>query len=569
MVSVSSNPTFLERLRGLSQFEDSDNLKLLLERHGESLELVQAVIDEKLVPKEAACRSWGDAQGVAYVDPFASVVTEEAVGMIPHDLAQKALALGLYVIDGMLTVAMAEPANDRLVERLSNAIQAPISPVFALPKEIRDAICVNYSSDKSIEESVAMLGRLSVFDRSDRSIEYIPPAAEHAAVAPLLDDIIHFSFRERATDIHIEALETHSRIRFRVDGNLREILTYPRKLHRALVTRLKVLADLNVAEARFPQDGRFSMPLGSQTAHFRLSLIPSSHGEKAVIRVMAMSGRKSTVTLESMLMSRTVLHPLRRLLSNPSGLIFVTGPTGSGKTTTLYAALQELNQGNLNISTIEDPVEIHVAGITQSQTNDHIDLKFQTLLRSLLRQDPDVILIGEIRDPETAKIAAEAALTGHAVLSTLHTNNAAQAVVRLMDIGVPPYLVAPSISGVLAQRLAARICESCREAYYPPKATMLKYFEEEGLEEVPFYRGRGCPACRGTGFKGRIAFHEIIVVTEEIRSLIAAGKGSQEITAAARKVGHRSLRYDGLKKVLLGLTTIEEIEQNCPLEWAS
>jgi type IV pilus assembly protein PilB len=329
------------------------------------------------------------------------------------------------------------------------------------------------------------------------------------------------------------------------------------------------LADLNVSEARFPQDGRFRIPFGSQVGHFRLSLIPSSHGEKAVVRIMAMSGRKSNVTLQGMLMSRTILHPLRRLLSNPSGLIFVTGPTGSGKTTTLYAALNELDQASLNIATIEDPVEIQLPGITQSQTNAHIDLKFSLILRALLRQDPDVILIGEIRDLETAKIAAEAALTGHAVLSTLHTNNAAQAIVRLMDIGVEPYMVAPSISGVLAQRLAARICENCREAYYPPKATLLKYFEEEGLTEVPFFRGRGCPACRRTGFKGRIAFHELILVTEEIRGLISEGKGSLEITAAARKVGHRSLRYDGLKKVLLGLTTIEEIEQNTPLEWAT
>jgi type IV pilus assembly protein PilB len=311
------------------------------------------------------------------------------------------------------------------------------------------------------------------------------------------------------------------------------------------------------------------VPFGSQTGHFRLSLIPSAHGEKAVVRVMALSGRKSNLTLESMLMSRTVLHPLRRLLANPNGLIFVTGPTGSGKTTTLYAALQELNQAGLNITTIEDPIEIQLPGVTQSQTNAHIDLKFPIILRALLRQDPDVILIGEIRDLETARIAAEAALTGHAVLSTLHTNNAAQAIVRLMDIGVEPYMVAPSISGVLAQRLAARICENCREAYYPPRTTLLKYFQEEGLEEVPFFRGRGCPACRGTGFKGRIAFHELILVTDEIRSLISGGKGAEEIAAAARKVGHRSLRYDGLKKVLLGLTTIEEIEQNTPLEWAT
>ena len=569
MVSASNKPAFLERIRVLPQMEEGDALNLLLSRHGETLDLVQALIAEKLLSKEDACRFWGDARGFAYVDPFASVVTEEAVARIPLDLARKAQALGLYIIDGVITVAMSDPGNERLVQRLSNAIKLPVSPVFALPLEIRDAISVNYSTEKSVEESVALLGRSTLFDRSDHSIEYIPPTAEHSAVAPLLDDIIHFAIRERATDIHIEALEIHSRVRFRVDGNLREVLTYPRKLHRALVTRLKVLADLNVSEARFPQDGRFRIPFGSQVGHFRLSLIPSSHGEKAVVRIMAMSGRKSNVTLEGMLMSRTILHPLRRLLSNPSGLIFVTGPTGSGKTTTLYAALNELDQASLNIATIEDPVEIQLPGITQSQTNAHIDLKFSLILRALLRQDPDVILIGEIRDLETATIAAEAALTGHAVLSTLHTNNAAQAIVRLMDIGVEPYMVAPSISGVLAQRLAARICENCREAYYPPKATLLKYFEEEGLTEVPFFRGRGCPACRRTGFKGRIAFHELILVTEEIRGLISEGKGSLEITAAARKVGHRSLRYDGLKKVLLGLTTIEEIEQNTPLEWAT
>jgi len=259
---------------------------------------------------------------------------------------------------------------------------------------------------------------------------------------------------------------------------------------------------------------------------------------------------------------------LKRLVQNPSGIIFVTGPTGSGKTTTLYAALNEINDTSVNISTIEDPVEIQLPGVTQSQVNAHIDLKFSTLLRSLLRQDPDVILIGEIRDLETAKIATEAALTGHLVFATLHTNTAAQAIIRLMEIGVESYMVAPSVTGVLAQRLAARICERCKEAYYPSREVLLKYFEEEGLTEVPFYRGRGCTHCRGTGYKGRIAFHELVLITEEIRQLISEGRSAQEITRAAARVGYRPLRYDGLRKVLLGLTTIDEIEQNTSLEWA-
>jgi type IV pilus assembly protein PilB len=260
---------------------------------------------------------------------------------------------------------------------------------------------------------------------------------------------------------------------------------------------------------------------------------------------------------------------VQRLFRNPNGIIFVTGPTGSGKTTTLYAALAEVNDPTINISTIEDPVEIQLAGVTQSQVNSHIDLKFGTLLRSLLRQDPDVILVGEIRDLETAKIATEAALTGHLVLATLHTNTAAQAITRLVEIGVEPYMVAPSVIGVLAQRLAARICDKCKEAYYPSRDVLLKYFEEEGLTDVPFYRGRGCPHCRGTGYRGRIAFHELVLITEEIRQLISDGRSAQEITRAAAKVGFRPLRYDGLKKVLLGLTTIDEIEATTSFEWAS
>jgi type IV pilus assembly protein PilB len=297
-------------------------------------------------------------------------------------------------------------------------------------------------------------------------------------------------------------------------------------------------------------------------------VIPLIYGEKAVVRILSSATRHSMVTLDRMLMSQRVLHPFRRLIKSPNGIIFVTGPTGSGKTTTLYAAIDEINTPRINISTIEDPVEIPVLGVMQSQINAPIDLNFATMLRALLRQDPDVIMVGEIRDTETAKIATEAALTGHLVFATLHTNTAPQAIVRLMEIGVEPYMVAPSILGVLSQRLAARICDKCKEAYYPPREVLLKYFLEDGLSDVPFYRGRGCPHCRHTGFRGRVAFHELVVVTEEIRQLISDRRSVQEITRAAAKVGYRPLRYDGLNKVLLGLTTIEEIEENCSFESA-
>ncbi|MBX3749788.1 MAG: type II/IV secretion system protein [Opitutaceae bacterium] len=568
MPSSPANKAFLQALRALPYFDFEREAAALASRHGHgTLDFLEALITEKLLPKDEACRLWATAIGHAYVDVLASVITEEAVEKIPQAIAQKVKAIGLYLIDGTLTVAMARPDDEEMVRRLRQIVQVPVSPVFGLPCEIENAIAIQYSTEQTLAE---ILGEA---ERSGPSLGGSPEGmdafAESESLVRVLDTLIHFALRERATDIHVEPAETQSRVRFRVDGNLREVLTFSRKLHRALISRLKIISDLNIAEHRFPQDGRFSLAIGTSKAHFRLSCIPSIHGEKAVIRILASSDKRSMLTLDGMLISQSILQPFRRLVQNPNGILFVTGPTGSGKTTTLYAALHELNDPKLNITTIEDPVEIQLGGVTQSQINPHIDLKFPTMLRALLRQDPDVILIGEIRDLETAKVATEAALTGHLVLATLHTNTAPQAIVRLVEIGVAPYMVAPSVIGVLAQRLAARICEKCKEAYTPSRDVLLRYFQEEGLTDVPFYRGRGCPHCRGTGYHGRVAFHELVLVTDEMRQLISEGRSAQEITRAAARVGYRPLRYDGLKKVLLGLTTIEEIEQNTSFEWAS
>jgi len=560
---------FVEQIRELPNFDFGSELDALVKQHTGTIGLVQAIVDAKYTSKDDACRLWADSLNVAYVDPFASVTTDEAVQKLPLEIAKKVRAIGLYVINGVLTTAMATPNDADLVKRLGQIAQIPISPVFALPRDVEDAILIQYSSEKNLEESLSELERSNIFDQPDLAADKLAALADSESLVKILDEVIYYALRERATDIHIEPQEAQSRIRFRIDGNLREILTFSRKLHRAIISRLKILAQLNIAESRFPQDGRFSLPVGSATANFRLSAVPTQYGEKIVLRILAMSGKKTMLTLDKMMVSQTILQPFKRLIQNPNGIIFVTGPTGSGKTTTLYSALHEINKPDINISTIEDPVEIQLAGVTQSQVNSHIDLKFSTILRSLLRQDPDVILIGEIRDLETAKIATEAALTGHIVFATLHTNTAAQAIIRLLEIGVEPYMVAPSVIGVLAQRLAARICENCKEPYQPSRDTLRKYFQDEGLTDVPFFRGRGCSACRGTGYKGRIAFHEMVLVTEEIRTLISEGKSVQEITRAATKVGFKPLRYDGLKKVLLGLTTIEEIEANTSFEWAS
>ncbi|HTY70420.1 MAG TPA: GspE/PulE family protein [Alphaproteobacteria bacterium] len=566
----TKNSRFLEFLRQTPEFTDEIRLKELVEKHGpDTAALLQAVIDARLLSRDEACRQWANALGFAYVDPFASVITEDAVEKIPLEIAKKVHAIGLYTIEGILTVAMAAPEDAAMVRRLGQIAQLSVSPVFAPARDIEDAIAIHYSSDRDIELSLSALERSDLFTRSEYTREQLAALAESTSLVQVLDAIIFYAIRERATDIHIEPQEMQSRIRFRIDGMLRETLSFSRKLHLALICRIKVLCNLDISESRIPQDGRFSQQVGGGTTHFRISIIPSAHGEKVVMRLLAGTARKTMLTLDKMLMSQSVLLPFRRLIQNPNGIIFVTGPTGCGKTTTLYAALHEINKPDINISTIEDPVEIEMAGVTQTQINPQIDLRFSTILRSLLRQDPDVILIGEIRDLETARIATEAALTGHLVFASLHTNTAAQAIVRLMEIGVAAYMVAPSVIGVLAQRLAARICEHCKEAYYPSPDVLKRYFLDDGLTEVPFYRGRGCPKCRGTGYKGRIAFHELVLITEEIRTLISEGRSAQEITRAAAKIGYRPLRYDGLKKVLLGLTTIDEIEQNTSFEWAS
>lgn len=566
---AAPNSRFLELIStGVPPLVPADVVAALGADHGPgTLAMLQALVTNKHLPKDQACTLWGNSIGIAYVDPLVSLISDEALATIPHEIAAKTRAIPIYLIDGVVTVAMAEPENPELVRRIGHIVQGPISPVFALPCEIADAIAVHYSTEKGIGDCLNEFAKSHSLSAAALSPEALQSLGESTGVIQIVDAVIHFALRERATDIHIEPQEEHTRIRFRVDGFLREVLTFAKVLHNAIVTRIKILADLDISESRLPQDGRIVLPLGTNKANFRISTIPSQYGEKVVVRVLNITGKKEVLTLDKVMMSQTILRPFRRLIQSPNGIVFVTGPTGSGKTTTLYAVLHELNSVGLNISTIEDPIEIQMAGVNQTQVKSDIGLDFASMLRALLRQDPDVMLVGEIRDAETAKIATEAALTGHLVLATLHTNSAPQAVLRLMEMGVAPYMVAPSVIGVLAQRLAARICEKCKEAYFPPREVLRKYFQDDGLADVPFYRGKGCPYCRGTGYRGRVAFHELVLVTEEIRAHISSGRSVSDIVAAARKVGYQTLRYDGLKKVLLGLTTIEQIEENSSFEW--
>jgi type II secretory ATPase GspE/PulE/Tfp pilus assembly ATPase PilB-like protein len=561
---------FLANIRQLQSFDDGCDLESIARSLKKPGELVEKLIAENHLSKEEGSRFWATTLGFAYVDPHSSVITKEALDLLTEEIAAKVQSLPLYKLDATVTIAMAHPEDETLVARLGKITGLHVSPVYANSNDIHDLIQIQYCTEATVEESLKSVEQHDLFSDDLETVgEHITGLAESDQLVQFVESIIHFAMRRTASDIHFEPRETTVVLRYRIDGTLRHVLTYPRKLHRSVITRLKILANLNITESRFPSDGRFSIQLGTTKAGFRFSTIPCQYGEKAVVRILASSGLRSIVSLDRMMMSQTIREPFRQMIKNPSGIIFVTGPTGSGKTTTLYSALAELNEPGVNISTIEDPIEMQLEGINQSQVNHHIDLSFSLLLRSLLRQDPDIILIGEIRDKETAKIATEAALTGHIVLATLHTNSAPEAIIRLEDIGVDHYMIAPSVIGVLAQRLAARICESCKEAYTPTEAVLRRYFDDEVLPEITFFRGHGCPACEGTGYKGRIAFHELFLVNQEVRAKISEHASQRDIIEAASKVGYRPLRYDGLKKVLLGLTTIEEIEANTATEFAS
>ena len=531
-----------------------------------SLDRLEDAVRRDLVSRDMACYAWANHHGVAYVDPLQSVSTPEALEAVPEEIARRMNVLGLYILDGVITVVMPDPVNADNLRRLAAITGLKLSASFALPSEVEDALNIRYASKDIVEDSIAEFeAKHGVISRTLSDLQ-VAELSDTAPVIKIVDSLIHLAIREQASDIHIEPQDGFSRVRFRVDGRLRTVVNISNRIHPAIVARLKILSRLSIEESRFPQDGKFSIPFGVSKADFRSSFFPSTFGNKVVIRILASTGRKSIMSLDDMMISQSILKPYRRIAHNPNGIVFITGPTGSGKTTTLYATLQELNAEDVNISTIEDPVEIQMEGLTQGQVNQHIDLSFPLLLRSLLRQDPDIILVGEIRDRETAKIATEAALTGHLVFATLHTNNAIQAVIRLVEIGIEPHMVAPSINCVLAQRLCGRLDEQFKEAYTPRREVIERFLHDVPDDEEPVFFRPG-PAPKGKGYKGRIAIHELAIVSEEMRSLISQRAGTRELSEAARKLGYKPLRYDGLKKALLGLTTIEEVERATPVEW--
>ncbi len=531
----------------------------------EPMRLLKDLMERSVLPKGRLCQLWADSLGVAYVNPTTVAIPTDGYEQLPVEIARRVGAIVLNLLGDTVTVAMVDPLNTRQLESLAKILGRTISPVFAHPDEISAVIDMYLGAEGNIAanlQSVCDQLPTLIGAREIKTADDVADLVESKAVIELLNSIILTAYRRRASDIHFETRAEDSRVRMRIDGDMQTVMELPRAIHVTLVVRIKVLCQLDLSQSRLPQDGAFELNFGALNTSFRVSTLPSLYGEKAVLRVLGSPLDQSMLSLDTLGFPRSTLDAIKRVVSRPNGILIVCGPTGSGKTTTLYGCINQVNRPDLNIATIEDPVEYRLPDITQHQVNAGIGLTFGKVLRSIMRQDPDIILIGEIRDLETALIATEAALTGHLVLTTLHTNNALQAVTRLVEIGVDPYLVAPTTMGVLSQRLVRRICSSCKEQYQATDQELAPFFTGSTGVPVTLYRGRGCPKCFGSGFSGRVGIYEFVEVSEKMRELITEKQSVALLFEEAKRVGHRSLRYDGLKKALIGWTTLEEVERS-------
>jgi len=559
---------FLDRLVTQGLISEEDSRRLPEENKGDTFLILAHLIKNGAVQQAELGKLWGDFIGFPYVDLSKTLFQHQIAEILPDRFARKYTIILMYQFGDAITAAMKDPGNALVVEEVEKIAKSQISPVFAFPEEIEEAIDIQYQSTDSVMELCDKID-LDKFMKGSKgvSLEELQRIAGDEAVIEFTRGVFMLGIKERASDIHIEPGEESIRVRYRIDGVLQERLTLDKNLLAPLVSRIKVIAGVNIVEKRRPQDGRITFSLPKRSLDLRFSTVPTIYGEKIVLRILGQAQMRDVPDLRALEFSTTILSKLERVIETPNGVFFVTGPTGSGKTTTLYAVLKHINKPGINIMTIEDPVEYRLTGINQVQVNHAIDLDFSSALRSFLRQDPDVILVGEIRDAESARIAAQAALTGHLVMSTMHTNNALQAVTRLIEVGVEPFLVAPSIIGVMAQRLVRRICDNCKEAYpLTPQQIEEMFYNWDGKREILFYKGKGCPQCNYTGYFGRLAIHEIFIINDEVRELIAKGASILTIQESAKRSGFMNMRYDGIKKVLRGLTTIDEIDRVTVLE---
>ena len=521
-----------------------------------------------LITERDRVRCLGEQWGVPYVDLTEIQIPDEVTSAVTQELARRFKVIPIERTPKRLTLAMKNPLDIFAIDEIRLITGKEVEAVIATEEDIINAISANYRTEVNVTEAVAGvmkdLDEATITltqggDEESITIEQLKELSGEAPVVRLANMIISRGITDKASDIHIEPAKDGLRIRYRVDGILSDGMTLPKKAQASITSRIKIMADMDISEKRAPQDGRISATIEGRPYDFRVSTLPAVFGEKIVMRVLDKSN--ISVGLHKLGLLPYTFEMFESMIQRTYGIILVTGPTGSGKSTTLYSVLAKLNSGEKNILTIEDPVEYELSGITQSMVNNRAGMTFAAGLRSMLRQDPNIIMVGEMRDQETAMIAIEAALTGHLVLSTLHTNDAPGSVARLLDMGVESFLIASSIAGVLAQRLLRTICVKCKEPYSPPKDAIKRLgmnLEIIDKSEVTFFRGKGCDHCKGTGYKGRIGVYELMPVNDKVRELILARASSYAIREAAVEAGMRTLKDDAMEKILLGMTTLEE-----------
>jgi len=545
----------------------------------------RVIVEQGFAKEKDVAKAQAELAGVPFVDLAQFKVNEEAVRLVRKELAQRYDLVAVQKLGQKLFVAMKDPSNVIALDDLKLVTGMQVVAALATPGDIEEAIARYYGSDEAeTSESQAAApaaappvsvasanpladGQAALKDLAglgaNQEVEELPAGAdEDANKAPIIrvvNAIIQQAIKDGSSDIHIEPGARFTRVRYRIDGVLHEVMQLPKYIQPPLLSRIKIMSDLNIAERRIPQDGRIGITYGGKDYDLRVSILPTVFGEKAVMRILDKSS--VMIGLNKLGFYPETLAQLESVIVQPNGMILSTGPTGSGKTTTQYSILNKINSVEKNIITIEDPVEYQLPGISQVQVNRKAGLTFAAGLRSFLRQDPDIIMVGEIRDLETAETAIEASLTGHLVLSTLHTNDAPSAVTRLVDMGVEPFLISASLIGVLAQRLARRICPECKVPYTPPPDAVARLGVKQDPDGPPitFYRGKGCENCRHTGYKGRTGIHEMLLMNDEINDLVVRRAPLSEIREAGRANGMKLLREDGMMKALEGITTVEEV----------
>lgn len=534
---------------------DADVADAAAEQRRTGRSLGRILVDRGLLSESQVVAAIAAQIGMEFVDLGDFTFDGSITSLITPAIARRHLVVPLSLRHGHLVVAMADPANVVALDDLRTLTHLDVRPVVSTRADVLAAIDRVYRSGDELEEISSSLDS----HEDEEDLAHLTQVVEDAPIVKFVNLLITQGIQDGASDIHLEPTERDLRVRFRIDGVLHEVMRSPRTIQSGVISRLKIMADINIAERRIPQDGRLSVSTGGQSVDLRVATLPTVWGEKVVMRILDNS--TAMMDLKDLGFTGGNFDRFSASFTKPYGMILVTGPTGSGKSTTLYATLNIINSPEVNIITVEDPVEYRLAGVNQVQANPKAGLTFASALRSILRSDPDVVLIGEIRDHETAKIAIEAALTGHLVLATLHTNDAPSAVTRLIEMGIEPFLVGSALDCVLAQRLGRRLCGKCKEQYLPSAETLIAArFPWKRGEPLPtLHRAVGCSACAHTGYKGRMALHEVMTVSEAIEQAAVERASATTIEELAHREGMLSLRHDGMVKVAAGMTSLDEI----------